>query len=126
MNKAQPRHEGSIAVDAFLEGLDHPLKREVQELRAIIMRAADDITEQIKWAAPSFSHKGTYLVTFNLRSARHVHLVFHHPMIAKVNSSLLEGEYKDRRMAYFANMGEVTGKKPELLRVLKALIAFQK
>ena len=101
-------------VDEFLENLSHPLKAEVEAVRSIIKGVNKDINEEIKWKAPSFNYKGEYLVTFNLRDEKRVHLVFHNPMISKVKSKLLEGDYTDRRMAYFADMQDVMAKKSDL------------
>jgi hypothetical protein len=61
-------------------------------------------------------------VTFNLRAPSHVHLVFHHPRIAQVKSGLLEGDYKDRRMAYFSDRNDVRAKEAELANVVKELV----
>ena len=101
-------------VDEFLENLSHPLKAEVEAVRSIIKGVNKDINEEIKWKAPSFNYKGEYLVTFNLRDEKRIHLVFHNPQISKVKSKLLEGDYKDRRMAYFADMKDVKAKKSML------------
>lgn len=109
-------------VDEFMMALDHPLKVEVQTLRNIIKGVNKEITEEIKWKAPSFSYRGEYLVTFNLRDTSRVHLVFHNPLIPQVKSKLLEGDYKDRRMAYFADMQDIETKKPVLQKALKDLI----
>ena len=49
-----------------------------------------DIKEEIKWKAPSFNDMGEYLVTFNFREEKRIHLVFHNPQISKVKSKLLE------------------------------------
>ena len=113
-------------VDDFMEKLDHPLKAEVQVVRSIIKHTNALITEEIKWNAPSFSYQGNYLVTFNLRESKRIHLVFHNPEIAKVKSKLLEGNYKDRRMAYFADMQDISVKKSLLEKALKDLIKLQK
>ena len=113
---------GTEQVNEFMNKLDHSLKAEVQLLRAIIKNVNKDIIEQIKWNAPSFSYNGEYLVTFNLRTTEHIHLVFHNPMIAQVKSKLLEGDYKDRRMAYFADTNDIKAKKPALEKALKDLI----
>ena len=112
-------------VDEFLENLSHPLKAEVEAVRSIIKGVNKDINEEIKWKAPSFNYKGEYLVTFNLREEKHIHLVFHNPQISKVKSALLEGDYKDRRMAYFADMKDVKTKKSMLEKALKDLIKLQ-
>jgi uncharacterized protein YdhG (YjbR/CyaY superfamily) len=112
-------------VDEFLENLSHPLKAEVEAVRSIIKGVNKDINEEIKWKAPSFNYKGEYLVTFNLREAKRVHLVFHNPKIALVKSELLEGNFVDRRMTYFADMKDVKAKKSLLEKVLKDLIKLQ-
>jgi uncharacterized protein YdhG (YjbR/CyaY superfamily) len=126
VKKSKTGMDGTQQVNEFMDRLDHPLKAEVQLIREIIKNVNKDITEQIKWKAPSFSYKGEYLVTFNLRTAEHIHLVFHNPMIAKVQSQLLEGDYKDRRMAYFAGTSDIKAKKPLLEKALKDLIKLQK
>ena len=109
-------------VDEFLENLSHPLKAEVEALRSIIKGVNKNINEEIKWVAPSFNYKGEYLVTFNLRDTKRIHLVFHNPKISKVKSSILEGDYVDRRMAYFADMKDIKAKKSLLEKALKDLI----
>ena len=109
-------------VDAFLRELNHPLTAEVEAVRSIIKGVNKDINEEVKWKAPSFNFKGEYLVTFNLRDVKRIHLVFHNPQIPKVKSKLLEGDYVDRRMAYFADMQDIKAKKPLLEKALKDLI----
>lgn len=111
-------------VDEFMAQLEHPLKAEVQEIREIIKNVNNQITEQIKWNAPSFSYQGEYLVTFNLRAREHIHLVFHNPAIPAVKSELLEGDYKDRRMAYFSDMADIEVKRSALEKAIKDLIGL--
>jgi uncharacterized protein YdhG (YjbR/CyaY superfamily) len=113
-------------VDEFLENLNYPLKAEVEAMRSIIKGVNKDINEEIKWKAPSFNFRGEYLVTFNLRDEKRIHLVFHNPQISKVKSKLLEGNYKDRRMAYFADIQDIMAKKSRLEKALKDLIKLQK
>jgi uncharacterized protein YdhG (YjbR/CyaY superfamily) len=126
MKKAQPSANQTEQVEEFMESLDHPFKAEVQMVREIIKNANKDITEQIKWKAPSFSYRGEYLVTFNLWEKERVHLVFHNPMISKVKNKLLEGEYDHRRMAYFSDQEDIRVKKALLEKALKDLIKLQK
>ena len=131
VNDTPKKKKGSLVsrtdkVDEFLENLNHPLKAEVEALRSIIKGVNKGINEEIKWKAPSFNFKGEYLVTFNLRDEKRVHLVFHNPMIAKVKSELLEGDCVDRRMAYFADMKDIKAKKPMLEKALEDLIKLQK
>jgi hypothetical protein len=116
--------KNTAQVNAFLEKLDHPFKPEVQAVRDIIKRVNPNITEQIKWNAPTFSFKDEYLVTFNLHAKNRVHLVFHNRQIASVNSYILEGNYPDRRMAYFSDMNDVIAKSQALESVVKELLAL--
>jgi len=66
MKKANSTTGNTEQVDEFMDKLDHPFKAEVQMIREIIKKVNKEITEQIKWNAPSFSYKGESLVTFNL------------------------------------------------------------
>lgn len=109
-------------VDEFLRELNHPLTAEIEAVRSIIKGVNKDIAEEVKWKAPSFNYKGEYLVTFNLWETKRIHLVFHNPLIPQVKSKILEGDYKDRRMAYFADMQDIKTKKPLLEKTLKDLI----
>ena len=107
--------------DEYMARLDHPLKAEVQALRDIIKGVNPDITEQVKWNAPSYRYTD-YIATFNLRATQHVHLIFHNPAIASIQSDILEGDYVDRRMAYFTDMNDVLAKRGALEDVVRQLI----
>ncbi len=121
MKKAVASMNNTPKVNEFMDKLDHPFKAEVQAVREIILNVNKHITEDIKWAAPSFSYKG-YMVTFNLWAKEHVHLVFHNPEVVKIKSKILEGNYPTRRMVYFSDMKEVKAKKAALVKVVKELV----
>ncbi len=125
MKKSKPAANQAQQVNEFMDTLDHPFKTEVQMVREIIKNVNKDITEQIKWNAPSFSYNGESLVTFNLWEKERIHLVFHNPMISQVKSKLLEGDYEHRRMAYFEDKQDLDAKKATLEKVLKDLIKLQ-
>jgi len=74
---------------------------------------------------PSFSYKGESLVTFNLWEKQKIYLVFHNPVISKVKSKFLEGDYDHSRMTYFSDENEIKAKKKALEKVLKDLIKLQ-
>jgi uncharacterized protein YdhG (YjbR/CyaY superfamily) len=109
-------------VDELLRELSHPLTAEVEAVRSIIKGVNKNINEEVKWRAPSFNYKGEYLVTFNLWETKRILLVFQNPLIPQVKSKILEGDYKDRRKAYFADMQDIKAKKPLLEKALKDLI----
>lgn len=66
----------SEAVQAFMTSLEHPLKRQVETLRSLVLGAAPGIEEGIKWNAPSFRTSG-YFATINLRFNGGIALILH-------------------------------------------------
>lgn len=125
MPKAKSITDNTDQVDEFMDKLDHPFKAEVQLVREIIKSVNPEITEQIKWKAPSFSYKGDSLVTFNLWEKKRIHLVFHNSRISEVQSTLLEGDYDHRRMAYFRDRSDIRSKRQALEKAIKDLIKLQ-
>ena len=109
------------SVDEYMARLEHPFKAEVQVLRDIIKGVSSHIAEEVKWNAPSYRYKD-YICTFNLRATQHVHLIFHNPNIASIHSDILEGNYPDRRMTYFASMDDVKAKQAALEYVVRTLV----
>lgn len=101
--------------------LEHPLLPEIESIRNIIRKSDSRLQERIKWSAPSYYYIED-IVTFNPRATEHVHLVFHHPFIESIDSPLLEGNYKGRRMMYFKTLKEVKEKAPEVRRILQILL----
>jgi hypothetical protein len=83
----------SQEVDRFMEGLNHPLKEGVEQLRMAILDSNYQITEHIKWKAPSFCYAGEDRVTFRLYPENRVQLVFHRG--AKVKSDAGDFAFED-------------------------------
>lgn len=105
----------------YMDALDHPLKKEVETIRMIIKKSNPRLNERIKWNAPSYYYIED-IVTFGPVKPDQVLLVFHHPFIVKITSTLLEGDYKDRRLVYFGNMKTIRSNKKELERIINELI----
>ncbi|MGZ5189489.1 MAG: DUF1801 domain-containing protein [Flavisolibacter sp.] len=108
-------------VNEYMELLVHPLKKEMEAVRAIIKNSNPKIAERIKWNAPSYYYKED-LATFNPRAQQHIHIVFHHKTISEIKSDILEGDYKDRRMMYLKNMKEINQHKQEMQRIMNELV----
>ena len=64
-------------VEEFLADLQHPRADDVRRIRAAIMAGNDELTEHVKWKAPSFCARGVDRVTFRLFPTDHLQLVFH-------------------------------------------------
>jgi hypothetical protein len=63
-------------VGEFMRELDHPLKKDIETVRQIILNVDPGISEAIKWNAPSF-RTTDFFATVNLRSRECVQLIFH-------------------------------------------------
>ena len=84
-SKPSQSHSGTEQVDEFIATTVHLLKDVMQSTREIILSADKQITEHIKWNAPSFCTNGDDRITFNLYKAEYLLLVFHRG--AKVKDS---------------------------------------
>lgn len=73
---AKPAASAGSEVDLFMSTLEHPLKKEIEAVRAVMRSASPTIAEGVKWNAPSF-RTADYFATVNLRSREAVQLVFH-------------------------------------------------
>jgi len=118
-------------VDEYLHKLKHPLKREIEAVRRIILEAHPTIREGIKWNAPSFYVK-EYFATAGLRSKDFVHVVFHRGAKVKDDTTkgmkisdpkgLLEWHAKERCSAKFHDMREIEKNKSALQSIVKQWI----
>lgn len=122
--------DGAQAVDAYMANLQHPLKAEIEALRALILTADQRIKESVKWNAPSF-YIDEHFCTFKLRPEDRIQLVLHTG--AKVKGSgaairmddpanLLTWVAADRALVTIADMQDVEAKKTALIAVLRQWI----
>src|SRR5262245_55000290 len=66
--------------------LDHPLKRDIEAVRRIILGVSPEIREGIKWNGPSF-RMTDYFATVFLRATDRVQLIFHKGAKVKDNAT---------------------------------------
>ncbi len=108
-------------VNAYMSNLKPEVKSEIEAVRKIIKNASLKLNERIKWNAPSYYHLQDIL-TFGPYKTEKILLVFHHPYVVKIKSTLLEGDYKDRRLIYFKNKADAESKKKELTRIINEIL----
>lgn len=122
------KQTGEQAVALFLEQTDHPLKSEMIALRKLILASDPDITEHIKWNAPSFCVNGEDRFTFKLNSPQTVDIIFHRGAKVKTMPAekliddpdgLLKWASNDRAVATFTNMNEIQTKELALRVLIK-------
>jgi uncharacterized protein YdhG (YjbR/CyaY superfamily) len=82
----KPAAKSDPDVAEFLRGLNHPLKKDIETVRKIILGVSPKIAEGIKWNSLSF-RTSEFFATVNLRSKDRVQLVFHKGAKVKDNST---------------------------------------
>lgn len=121
-------HNRSEEVDQYLRDLDHPLKEAVAEIRALILTSDEEITEHVKWNAPSFCFGGEDRVTFRLHPKNRLQLVFHRGAKVRDNagefafedrSGLVEWVAEDRGVVTFTDLADVEVRKATLVALVK-------
>jgi len=122
-----PLQNDSSAVDSYMRDIDHPFKAEMEAVRAIILGVSDEISERIKWNAPSFFYKEEDLGAFHPRATEYAHLILLFPGGEGMDdgSGLLEGNHKDRREAKFHSLDDVKTKKRALEKLVKNWLALR-
>ncbi len=117
----------SKEVTDFLIALKHPLKKEINEIRKIILNSNKELTEIIKWNAPSFCHKGEDRITMRIHPPKQIQLIFHRgakvqkiPKDKLINdaSGILAWKTNDRAVATFISMGDIKLKTPSLVETI--------
>ena len=66
-----------ITVDEFIKRSSHSLADSMEVLRKLILGTDKEITEHIKWNAPSFIYQGEDRITFNLSRPDVLLIIFH-------------------------------------------------
>ena len=127
--KASPETSG--AVDQFMTSLDHPHKAAIEALRQIICRAHSSIAEGVKWNAPSF-RTTEYFATTHLRAADGIGLILHLGAKAREDPTLeiadperlLAWLGRDRAMASFSGVDDVSSRAPALQAIVRQWIKY--
>ena len=106
----------ATTVSAFLAGLQHPLKPGSEQLRAAILASNEQITEHVKWNAPSFCYDGVDRATFRLQPGDRFQLILHRGAKIRTDSAdfrfedpagLVEWLAPDRAVVTFRDLADV-------------------
>ncbi|RIV68865.1 DUF1801 domain-containing protein [Flagellimonas aequoris] len=118
-------------VTEFLDGLNHPLRTEIEHLRTLILNAEDRLTENVKWNGPNYSIDDADRITMKIHPPKQIQLIFHRgakkleqpkaPMISS-RSKLLVWKGNDRAIASFKNLDDIGKGKTELMEIVKSWI----
>lgn len=115
---------GGQQVIEYMDRLQHPLKKEIEEVRQVILNAGVLLSEQIKWNAPSYSYNNEDRITFQLHGKKGFRLIFHCGAKVKKDtamerliddpSGLLQWASNDRAIISFTDSDDVNAKKDKL------------
>lgn len=118
-------------VDAFMAALDHPLKAEIEALRAIICPLDPRIVESVKWNAPSYAIDD-HFATLRLYPQRTVQVVLHTGAKVKPESramtiddpdGLIVWATSDRGAVAFADIADIERKRDAFVSIVRQWIA---
>lgn len=121
--------ESANPVLIYLDQLDHPLKPEILKIREMILSANPDLTEHIKWNAPSFCMDGEDKITFNLPPKKDsIQLVLHRgakkrelpkEKLISDDSGLLKWATNDRAVIRFTALKEILENESKFLEIIR-------
>ena len=119
------------SVEAFMAALEHPFKPGIERLRAAILASNSEITEHVKWNAPSFCHGGVDRATFRLQPGNRLQLILHRGAKVRADdgfrfedtSGLLEWLTPDRAVITFRDLTDVESKLAAVLDVVNRWVA---
>lgn len=122
----------TTAVDAFMGGLEHACKAEIQAIRLAVLSADPAISEGVKWNSPSF-RTTEYFATTNLRDRTGIGVILH--LGAKVRATnpdglpiadpdgLLRWLAKDRASISFRDLDDFNAKEGAFVGIIRQWIA---
>jgi hypothetical protein len=114
-------------VDRFIKTLEHPLKEGLQQVRAAILSSNEQITEHVKWKAPSFCYGGEDRVTFKLHPQDRLQLIFHRgakvrgdseDFVFEDRTGLLKWVTNDRAVVTLQDMRDIEAKQAALVELV--------
>lgn len=116
------------SVPDFLNDLDAAKREEVTFLRRLILALDPELTERIKWNAPSYALNGADRITFGMNKVGITMLVLHlgttrketpaAPPVMQDNTGLVEWKSDIRGIMAFADFAEIQRRAAEIADVL--------
>lgn len=118
-------------VDAYLDGLQHARKPEIETLREVILAAVPDLVERIKWNAPSYGPGQEDRITMRLHPGDRLQLILHRGAKAAADDffrfedpdKLLSWAAPDRGVVTFKDAADLDAKSAALGEVLRRWVA---
>ena len=118
----------NTAVTTFLDGLNHPFRKEIEQLRLEILSAGSNLEENNKWNGPNYSLGKQDRITMKILPPKQVQLIFHRgakvqeqptDKLIQDGSGLLTWKENDRAVATFRSMTDIETRRTDLARVVR-------
>lgn len=120
-------------VTDFLDEQNHPFRKEIEQLRAFILSANTNLTENIKWNGPNYCFGNEDRITMRILPPRkQAQLIFHRgakkqeqpkgKLIANKSKMLLWKE-NDRAIVTFKSLQDIENGKAELIGIVTEWIS---
>ena len=126
----------NIEVTDFLNDLNHPFIKEIEQLRNCILSANKNISENIKWNGPNYCIDNEDRITMRVQPpTKQVQLIFHRGAKKKEQpkdkliankSKMLVWKENDRAIATFKSLQEIENGKTELVTIINDWIKAAK
>lgn len=119
-------------VTQFLDELNHPFRPQIEALRAIIAKASNELSENIKWNGPNYSIGSEDRITMRIQPPKQVQLIFHCGAKTKTlpRIKLIEDDFgllvwkgNDRAVADFTQMQTIENNRENLITIILQWLA---
>jgi len=123
-------------VTDFLDELNHPFRKEIEQLRNCILAANNDLTENIKWNGPNYCFDNEDRISMRVQPlTKQAQLIFHRgakkqeqpkDKLIDNKSKMLVWKENDRAIVTFKNNQDIENGKVELTKIVKEWIIATK
>lgn len=126
----------NIEVSDFLNKLNHPFIKEIEQLRNCILSADKNLTENIKWNGPNYCFDNKDRITMRIQPpTKQVQLIFHRgakkqmqpkDKLISNKSTMLVWKENDRAILTFKSLEDIENGKTELTTIINEWIKAAK
>ena len=124
-----------LTVEEFITDLSDERQQQVQALRALIKTTHPELTEHIKWNAPSYVLDGEDRITFNMHYSDRTMILIHMGATRKENkkadpimkdeTGLVEWNSDIRGTVSFSSLDEIANSQADLTKILNAWLLLK-
>ena len=126
----------NVEVTDFLNKLNHPFIKEIEQLRNCILSADKNLTENIKWNGPNYCFDNENRITMRIQPpTKQVQLIFHRGVkkqtqpqdkLISNKSKMLVWKENDRAIIIFKSLQDIENGKAELTTIVNEWIKAAK